>query len=203
MLRFPPPGMRGECSLRVGSGLPGAPSPGVTLELMSHGPKRPTSIRKATNLAVRMGPRRDTELISRKLADLHWILVARLPLLNDADVREMSMISSFLPALLIPDGPWPFAFADDKAGSRTDHSITDDSGSILQAALNHLQTPPVRMRRYPIFWLTAAWLKCFSSPREPALPRLCACMPSRQLPTAVACSAISSREPQDSFGRDL
>jgi DNA-binding transcriptional LysR family regulator len=37
---------------------------------------RNVDIIRGYDLAVRMGPLRDTELISRKLADLQWILVA-------------------------------------------------------------------------------------------------------------------------------
>src|SRR5258708_2663849 len=49
--------------------------PGVKLEL-NVTDRNVDVIREGYDLAVRMGPLRDTELISRKLADLHWILVA-------------------------------------------------------------------------------------------------------------------------------
>src|SRR5258708_9748886 len=95
-------------------------------------------IREGDDLAVRMGPLRDTELISRKLADLHWILVASPAYLERRghpetveDLRSHSCLR-----YLTSGRPWPFAFADGQSVIPDGPFDTDDSGSIPQAALN-------------------------------------------------------------------
>src|SRR5260370_35449889 len=87
--------------------------PGVKLEL-NVTDRNVDVIREGYDLAVRMGPLRDTELISRKLADLHWILVASPAYLERhgrpetvEDLRSHSCLR-----YLTSGRPWPFAFAD-------------------------------------------------------------------------------------------
>src|SRR6267154_1518306 len=95
-------------------------------------------IREGYDLAVRMGALRDTELISRKLADLHWILVASPTYLERRghpetveDLRSHSCVR-----YLAAGRPWPFEFADGKSIVPDGQFDTDDSGSIRQATLN-------------------------------------------------------------------
>jgi DNA-binding transcriptional LysR family regulator len=111
--------------------------PGVKLEL-SVTDRNVDVIREGYDLAVRMGPLRDTELISRKLADLHWILVASPAYLERRghpetveDLRSHSCLR-----YLTSGRPWPFAFADGQSVIPDGPFDTDDSGSIRQAALN-------------------------------------------------------------------
>src|SRR5882672_9950586 len=111
--------------------------PGVKLEL-NVTDRNVDVIREGYDLAVRMGPLRDTELISRKLADLHWILVASPAYLERRghpetveDLRSHSCLR-----YLTSGRPWPFAFADGQSVIPDGPFDTDDSGSIRQAALN-------------------------------------------------------------------
>ena len=111
--------------------------PGVKLEL-NVTDRNVDVIREGYDLAVRMGPLRDTELISRKLADLHWILVASPAYLERRghpetveDLRSHSCLR-----YLTCGRPWPFAFADGQSVIPDGPFDTDDSSSIRQAALN-------------------------------------------------------------------
>jgi DNA-binding transcriptional LysR family regulator len=95
-------------------------------------------IREGYDLAIRMGALRDTELVSRKLADLHWILVASPAYLEKRgrpetieDLRSHSCVR-----YLTAGRPWPFEFASGESVVPDGQFDTDDSGSIRQAALN-------------------------------------------------------------------
>src|SRR5712675_2608397 len=71
-------------------------------------------IREGYDLAVRMGTLRDTELISRKLADLHWILVASPTYLERRGrPKTIEDLSAHRCLRYLTSGrPWPFSFAD-------------------------------------------------------------------------------------------
>ena len=95
-------------------------------------------IRDGYDLAVRMGALRDTELISRKLANLRWILVASPAYIERRgrpqtveDLRSHSCLR-----YLSSGRPWPFAFANGENVIPDGPFDTDDSGSIRQAAVN-------------------------------------------------------------------
>jgi DNA-binding transcriptional LysR family regulator len=111
--------------------------PGVKLEL-NVTDRNVDIIREGYDLAIRMGSLRDTELISRKLADLHWILVASPLYLAKRgrpetieDLRAHSCVR-----YLTGGRPWPFEFASGESIVPDGQFDTDDSGSIRQAALN-------------------------------------------------------------------
>jgi DNA-binding transcriptional LysR family regulator len=111
--------------------------PGVKLEL-NVTDRNVDIIREGYDLAVRMGDLRDAALISRKLADLHWILVASPAYLEKrgrpetvADLRSHSCVR-----YLTAGRPWPFEFADGESIVPDGQFDTDDSGSIRQATLN-------------------------------------------------------------------
>jgi DNA-binding transcriptional LysR family regulator len=111
--------------------------PGVKLEL-NVTDRNVDIIREGYDLAIRMGALRDTELISRKLADLHWILVASPAYLEKRgrpetieDLRSHSCVR-----YLTAGRPWPFEFASGESVVPDGQFDTDDSGSIRQAALN-------------------------------------------------------------------
>src|SRR6202162_17855 len=104
--------------------------PGVKLEL-NITDRNVDIIREGYDLAVRMGPLQDTELISRKLADLHWILVASPAYLERRghpetveDLRSHSCLR-----YLTSGRPWPFAFAAGDSIVPDGQLDTDDSGS--------------------------------------------------------------------------
>jgi len=111
--------------------------PGVKLEL-NVTDRNVDIIREGYDLAIRMGALRDTELISRKLADLHWILVASSAYLEKRgrpetieDLRSHSCVR-----YLTAGRPWPFELANGESIVPDGQFDTDDSGSIRQAALN-------------------------------------------------------------------
>jgi DNA-binding transcriptional LysR family regulator len=110
--------------------------PGVKLEL-NVTDRNVDIIREGYDLAVRMGALRDTELISRKLADLRWILVASPAYLarrgQPATVEDLSSHACL--RYLTAGRPWPFAFASGESIIPDGPFDTDDSGSIRQAAL--------------------------------------------------------------------
>src|SRR5260370_37751355 len=85
-----------------------------------------------------MGPLRDTELISRKLADLRWILVASPAYLERRGHPETmeDLLSHSCLRYLTAGRPWPFQFASGETIVPDGQFDTDDSGSIRQAALN-------------------------------------------------------------------
>src|SRR5258706_6263627 len=109
--------------------------PGVKLEL-NVTDRNVDIIREGYDLAVRMGPLRDTELISRKLADLHWILVASPAYLERRghpetvqDLRTHSCLRYLTYGL-----PCPFAFADGQSVIPDGPFDTADSGSLRPVA---------------------------------------------------------------------
>jgi DNA-binding transcriptional LysR family regulator len=111
--------------------------PGVKLEL-NVTDRIVDIIREGYDLAVRMGALRDTELISRKLANLRWILVAS-PAYIERRGRPESIEDLRAHACLRYLGsgrPWPFAFANGESVIPDGPFDTDDSGSIRQAAVN-------------------------------------------------------------------
>src|SRR5258706_9814221 len=71
-------------------------------------------IREGYDLAVRMGSLRDTELISRKLADLRWILVASPAYLEQrGHPKTVEDLRAHACLRYLGSGrPWPFAFAN-------------------------------------------------------------------------------------------
>ena len=110
--------------------------PGVKLEL-NITDRNVDIIREGYDLAVRMGTLPDTELISRKLADLRWILVASPAYLERRgrpatfeDLRSHACLR-----YLTSGRPWPFAFASGESVIPDGPFDTDDSGSIRQAAV--------------------------------------------------------------------
>jgi DNA-binding transcriptional LysR family regulator len=111
--------------------------PGVKLEL-NVTDRNVDIIREGYDLAARMGALRDSELISRKLADLHWVLVASPAYIDGRgrpeaieDLRSHSCLR-----YLTSGRPWPFAFANGESVIPEGAFDTDDSGSIRQAAVN-------------------------------------------------------------------
>ncbi len=111
--------------------------PGVKLEL-NVTDRNIDIIREGYDLTIRMGSLGDTELISRKLADLHWILVASpayLDLRGHPETIEDLRSHSCL-RYLTAGRPWPFEFASGDSIVPDGQFDTDDSGSIRQAALN-------------------------------------------------------------------
>jgi len=111
--------------------------PGVKLEL-NVTDRNVDIIREGYDLAARMGALRDSELISRKLADLHWVLVASPAYIEGRgrpetieDLRSHSCLR-----YLTSGRPWPFAFANGESVIPEGAFDTDDSGSIRQAAVN-------------------------------------------------------------------
>src|SRR3982074_2952981 len=159
--------------------------PGVKLEL-NVTDRNVDIIREGYDLAVRMGPLRDTELISRKLADLHWILVASPAYLERRghpktveDLRSHSCLR-----YLTSGRPWPFAFADGQSVIPDGPFDTDDSGSVRQAAL----TPPraaipsqLRMT-VPYFLADGRRVEVLPHLAMPALPAYALHAFGRQLP---------------------
>src|SRR5260370_7835159 len=116
--------------------------PGVKLEL-NVTDRNVDVIRDGCDLGVGMGRLRDTELISRKLAALHWILVASPAYLERRghpetveDLRSHSCLR-----YLTSGRPWPFAFADGQSVIPDGPFDTDDSGSIRQPAVNAAGIP--------------------------------------------------------------
>jgi DNA-binding transcriptional LysR family regulator len=111
--------------------------PSVTLEL-NVTDRNVDVIREGYDLAIRMGALQDSELISRKLADLRWILVASPAYLEKrgrpktiGDLRAHSCVR-----YLTAGRPWPFEFADGDSIVPDGQFATDDSGSIRQATIN-------------------------------------------------------------------
>jgi DNA-binding transcriptional LysR family regulator len=111
--------------------------PGVKLEL-NVTDRLVDIIREGYDLAVRMGDLRDTELISRKLANLRWILVASPAYIERHGRPETveDLRSHACLRYLSSGRPWPFEFANGESLIPTGAFDTDDSGSIRQAAVN-------------------------------------------------------------------
>jgi DNA-binding transcriptional LysR family regulator len=111
--------------------------PGVKLEL-NVTDRLVDVIREGYDLAVRMGALRDTELISRKLANLHWILVASPAYIARRGRPEtVEDLKSHACLRYVSSGrPWPFEFANGESLLPDGPFDTDDSGSIRQAAVN-------------------------------------------------------------------
>jgi DNA-binding transcriptional LysR family regulator len=111
--------------------------PGVKLEL-NVTDRNVDIIRENYDLAVRMGALRDTELVSRKLTDLRWILVASPEYLkrhgHPATIEDLRSHSCL--RYVTSGRPWPFSFADGESLVPDGSFDTDDSGSIRQAALH-------------------------------------------------------------------
>jgi DNA-binding transcriptional LysR family regulator len=111
--------------------------PGLKLEL-NVTDRNVDIIREGYDLAIRMGSLRDTGLISRKLADLHWILVASpLYLAKRGGPETIEDLRSHSCVRYLTGGrPWPFEFASGESIVPDGQFDTDDSGSIRHAALN-------------------------------------------------------------------
>src|SRR5580692_8899922 len=102
--------------------------PGVKLEL-NITDRNVDIIREGYDLAVRMGSLRDAELISRKLADLRWILVASPAYLErrgHPQTIEDLLLHSCL-RYLTAGRPWPFQFASGETIVPDGQFDTDDS----------------------------------------------------------------------------
>ncbi len=149
--------------------------PGVKLEL-NVTDRNVDIIREGYDLAIRMGVLRDTELISRKLADRHWILLASPAYLEKRgrpetieDLRSHSCVRH-----LTAGRPWPFKFADGESIVPDGQFDTDDSGSIRQAALNSAGIAYQLRMTVTDFLKTAAWWKsCRTSPCRRFPPMHC------------------------------
>jgi DNA-binding transcriptional LysR family regulator len=111
--------------------------PGVKLEL-NVTDRIVDIIREGYDLAIRMGALQDTELNSRKLANLRWILVAS-PAYIERHGRPETVedLKSHACLRYVSSGrPWPFEFANGESIIPNGPFDTDDSGSIRQAAVN-------------------------------------------------------------------
>ena len=110
--------------------------PGVKLEL-NVTDRNVDIIREGYDLAFRMGALRDTELISRKLANLRWILVASPAYIKRRGRPEtVEDLRSHSCLRYVSSGrPWPFEFANGESVIPDGPFDTDDSGSIRQAAV--------------------------------------------------------------------
>jgi DNA-binding transcriptional LysR family regulator len=111
--------------------------PGVKLEL-NITDRSVDIIREGFDLAVRMGTLPDTVLISRKLADFRWILVASPSYLARRGRPEtIADLGSHSCLRYVTSGrPWPFEFANGESIVPDGQFDTDDSGSICEAALH-------------------------------------------------------------------
>ena len=111
--------------------------PGVKLEL-NVTDRNIDIIREGYDLAFRMGALRDTELISRKLANLRWILVASPAYIKRrGQPQTVGDLRSHACLRYLSSGrPWPFEFANGQSVIPDGPFDTDDSGSIRQAAVN-------------------------------------------------------------------
>ena len=110
--------------------------PGVRLEL-SVTDRNVDLIREGYDLVVRMGELRDTELFSRKIAEIRWILVASPSYLErHGHPRTIDDLESHqCIRYLTGTRPWPIEFACGRTFVPNGRLDTDDSASIRQAAL--------------------------------------------------------------------
>src|ERR1700724_3852708 len=104
--------------------------PGVKLEL-NITDRNVDIIREGYDLAVRMGTLRDKELKSRKLADLHWVLVASPAYIEGRGRPEtVEDLRSHSCLRYVSSGrPWPFEFANGESVIPDGPFDTDDTGS--------------------------------------------------------------------------
>ncbi|MCY0854959.1 LysR family transcriptional regulator [Cupriavidus sp. D39] len=94
-------------------------------------------IREGYDVAVRMGALNDSELISRKITDLNWVMVASPSYIRKHGLpRTVEELASHTGLRYAVGGkPWPVAFADGTTLLLESRFDTDDSGSIRRAAL--------------------------------------------------------------------
>ena len=94
-------------------------------------------IREGFDVAIRMGTLDDSELLSRKITDLRWVLVASPGYARQHGLpKSIDELSSHACLRYVVGGrPWPFVFADGTTLVPASRFDTDDSGSIRRAAV--------------------------------------------------------------------
>jgi DNA-binding transcriptional LysR family regulator len=94
-------------------------------------------IREGFDVAIRMGTLADSDLVSRKIADLRWVLVASPGYAQQHGLpKNVAELSSHACLRYVVAGkPWPIAFADGTQLTPDSRFDTDDSGSIRRAAV--------------------------------------------------------------------
>lgn len=94
-------------------------------------------IREGFDVAIRMGTLDDSNLLSRKIADLRWVLVASPAYARKHGLPEsVNELDNHACLRYVAGGkPWPIAFADGTRVVPSGRFDTDDSGSIRRAAV--------------------------------------------------------------------
>ncbi len=111
--------------------------PGLKLEL-SITDRFVDIIREGFDVAVRMGALGDSDLVSRKITDLGWIMVAA-PLYAErhglpANLDDLNAHSCL--RYVVGGRAWPIGLADGATVVRDGRFDSDDSGALRQAAIN-------------------------------------------------------------------
>jgi DNA-binding transcriptional LysR family regulator len=94
-------------------------------------------IRESYDVAIRMGRLRDSDLVSRRLTNLRWALVAapRYAERHGLPNRVEELAAHSCLRYVTGGKPWPYAFSDGTSIVPASRFDTDDSGSIRQAAV--------------------------------------------------------------------
>ncbi|WP_297834320.1 LysR family transcriptional regulator [Pseudomonas sp.] len=94
-------------------------------------------IREGYDVAIRMGTLTDSELISRKITDLNWVLVASPAYVRKnglpSNINELASHQGLRYA--VSGKPWPVAFANGTTLLLNSRFDTDDAGAIRKASL--------------------------------------------------------------------
>lgn len=95
-------------------------------------------VREGFDMAARMGTLPDTDLLSRKLGDFRWALVASPGYIKrHGNPKTVDDLHRHVCLHYLTGGrPWPFLFADGTEVTPPAKFAADDSGLIRQAALN-------------------------------------------------------------------
>lgn len=94
-------------------------------------------IREGFDIAIRMGSLADSDLVSRRIGDIRFVLaaspdyIARNGLPTDVDDLQRHVFLRYVAS----GRPWPYVLADGTQLPTSGRFVTDDSGSIREAAL--------------------------------------------------------------------
>lgn len=95
-------------------------------------------IREGFDIAIRMGALADSDLVSRKIGDIRFVLAASPEyLLRHGAPADIEDLRRHVFARYVSSGrPWPYILADGTPLSAVGRFVTDDTGSIREAVLN-------------------------------------------------------------------